>query len=139
MNTRMRTRYLDDSVSTATPGTLLVRLYDRLLLDLSQSEAAINRGDATGAISLITHAQDIITELHATLKVDLWSGGVALAQIYEYALNELLQASVRADAERVATVRVLFEPLRDAWAEAARITERDRAADMAQALGTLSA
>lgn len=32
----LRNRYLNDSVSTASPGRLLVMLYDRLVLDVAQ-------------------------------------------------------------------------------------------------------
>ncbi len=123
MNTRTRNRYLADSVTTASPGTLLVRLYDRLLLDLQRGERAIRDADPLTASETLTHAQDIVAELHATLRVDAWSGGPALAQIYEFALRELIRANIDRDADRVASIHALFEPLRDSWRQAATSTE----------------
>lgn len=119
MNTRMRDRYLDDSFATASPATLLVRLYDRLVLDLEGAETAIVDGDTARSHELLTHAQDIVTELHVTLDVEVWSGGTALAQLYEYASTELVQANLVKDADRVRAVHALIAPLRDAWRDAA--------------------
>jgi flagellar secretion chaperone FliS len=115
----LRDRYLQDSVSTASPGKLLVMLYDRLVMDLLQGEEALRGGDREQANDRITHAQEIILELRATLDVDAWTGAAGLAGLYGFVLTELIQANVRRDAERVATCRALVEPLRDAWREAA--------------------
>lgn len=122
MNARMRNRYLTDSVTTASPGTLLVRLYNRLVLDLERAEQAIADGDHGQTNEMLCHAQQIITELHSTLDVDAWSGGPGLAQIYVFTLDELVQANLTKDAGRVAAVRDLFEPLRDAWQDAVLAT-----------------
>lgn len=121
MNARMR--YVTDSVETASPARLLVKLYDRLVLDLQRGEQAIIDGDAVTANDQLLHAQDIITELHATLDVDAWAGGPGLAQIYEFALRELIAANIGREAERVAAVRALFEPLRDSWRQAADVAD----------------
>src|SRR3954468_18727539 len=118
-NAALRERYIGDTVTTASPGKLLVMLYDRLVLDLDRGEQAIIAGDRQGAPRQLLHAQDIGAELYATLDVDAWSGGPGLASLYVYLLTELVQANVRGDAERVAACRGSVEPLRDAWREAA--------------------
>ena len=115
----LRDRYLQDSISTASPGKLLVMLYDRLVMDLLQGEEALRGGDREQANDRITHAQEIILELRATLDVDAWAGAAGLAALYGFVLTELIQANVRRDADKVATCRALVEPLRDAWREAA--------------------
>ena len=130
MNARMRDRYLTDSVTTASPGTLLVQLYDRLVLDLQRGEHAARQGDRAVAGAMVGHAQDIISELHATLRVDVWDGGPGLARLYEFCLAELIQAMIKVDADRIAGVCRLVEPLRDAWREAARIAEPTPAATL---------
>lgn len=118
----MRARYLNDSITTASPGKLLVMLYDRLVLDLFQAEEALRVGERETGADRIKHAQDIILELRATLDVSAWSGGPGLASLYGFLLTELIGANVRADPERVAACRALIEPLRDAWREAAMAT-----------------
>jgi flagellar secretion chaperone FliS len=115
----MRERYLNDSISTASPGKLLVMLYDRLVLDLVQAEEALGAGDRTTASTCLVHAQDIILELRTTLDTSVWDGATGLANLYGFIVTELISANVRGDAARVATIRGLVEPLRDAWREAA--------------------
>jgi flagellar protein FliS len=115
----LRDRYLQDSINTATPGKLLVMLYDRLVLDLVQGEEGIRTGDHEQAYERITHAQEIILELRATLDMDAWAGAAGLANLYGFLLTELIQANIKRDADKVATCRGLVEPLRDAWREAA--------------------
>src|SRR3954451_24584983 len=114
-----RERYLGDTVNTASPGKLLVMLYDRLALDLNRGEQAITAGDRQEGSRQLQHAQDILAELLATLDVDAWSGGPGLAALYAFLLTELINANITGDAARVATCRGLVEPLRDAWREAA--------------------
>ena len=115
----LRTRYLNDSVATASPARLLIMLYERLVLDLTQAESALRTGDRAAAGPRLLHAQDIIAELHGSLRLDAWDGAANLADIYGFLLNELVAANVNADADRVAGCRSLVEPLLDAWRQAA--------------------
>ncbi len=115
----LRDRYLADTVSTASPGKLLVMLYDRLVLDLVQGEEAMRAGDRERSTERLTHAQEIILELRTTLDLDAWSGAPGLANLYGFLLTELIGANVGRDADRIAACRGLIEPLRDAWREAA--------------------
>jgi flagellar protein FliS len=115
----LRDRYLQDSVNTASPGKLLIMLYDRLALDLMHAEEALRGNDREQAHERITHAQEIVLELRTSLDVDAWSGAPALANLYGWMLTELIGANIGRDADRVAACRALVEPLRDAWREAA--------------------
>jgi flagellar protein FliS len=117
----LRDRYLADSVSTASPGKLLVMLYDRLVMDLVQGEEAMRAGDRERSGERLTHAQEIILELRTTLDLDAWSGAPGLANLYGFLLTELIGANVGRDADRIAACRRLIEPLRDAWREAAAL------------------
>lgn len=117
----LRDRYLADSVNTASPGKLLVMLYDRLVMDLIQGEEAMRAGDRERSGERVTHAQEIILELRTTLDLDAWSGAAGLANLYGFLLTELIGANVGRDADRIAACRALVEPLRDAWREAAAL------------------
>jgi flagellar protein FliS len=114
----LRDRYLGDTVSTASPGRLLVMLYERLVLDLSQAETAMHGGDRGLANDRLVHAQDIIMELRTTLDLSAWDGAAGLARIYAFLLGELIAANVHADVDRVVSCRELIEPLLDAWRQA---------------------
>jgi flagellar protein FliS len=115
----LRDRYLADSINTASPGKLLVMLYDRMVLDLAQGEEALRSGDRERAAERLTHAQEIILELRTTLDLDAWEGAPGLANLYGFLITELIGANIKRDADRVAACRGLVEPLRDAWREAA--------------------
>jgi flagellar protein FliS len=115
----VRTRYLTDRVSTASPQQLLVMLYDRLAVDLERAEDALVGKDREEAHNQLMHAQDIVLELRSSLKVDAWEGGPRLASIYTWLIGELVQANLKGDVRRVRDCRKIVEPLRDAWREAA--------------------
>src|SRR5437763_1277354 len=113
-NPALRARYMSTSVTTASPGQLLVMLYDRLVIDLTRAEEALLTGDRTAGSAQLLHAQDIIVELRSTLNVDVWEGGPGLAQLYDFLLRELIRANVRADAGVAASCRALVATRRQA-------------------------
>ena len=115
----LRSRYLGDSVATASPQRILVMLYDRLALDLERAQAALSEGDRQEASAQLQHAQDIVLELRSSLNVEAWEGGPRLAALYSWLIGELVQANVKADRNRVASCLQVVEPLRDAWRQAA--------------------
>ena len=122
MNASMiRNRYVGASVDTASPARLVTMLYDRLLRDLHTAEAALAGSDLEGANDALIHAQEIVWELAAGLDPAKWSGGPALAALYQFLLSELLDANVKKDPARVISVRGLVEPLADAWHQAAEL------------------
>jgi flagellar protein FliS len=129
-NPALRARYLAQSVATASPAQLLVMLYDRLVVDLTQAEEALRAGDRELGSARLMHAQDIVAELRGTLDLTAWEGSAGLSQIYGFLLTELIKANVRGDADVAASCRGLVEPLREAWREALHLT---RAADAAAA------
>jgi flagellar protein FliS len=121
----LRDRYLQDSINTASPGKLLLMLYDRLILDLMQGEEALRSDEREAAHDKLTHAQEIVIELRVSLDLESWSGAPGLANVYGYVLTELIGANIAKDPDRVAVCRTLVEPLRDAWRDAttAAVTE----------------
>jgi len=115
----VRTRYLADTVATATPSRLLVMLYDRLVLDVDRAESALRRGDRAGASAQLVHAQDIVAELISSLDVDAWSGAAGLQSLYTFLLSELIETNMTADPERAVACRAIIAPLQEAWQAAA--------------------
>jgi flagellar secretion chaperone FliS len=111
-------RYLTDSVGTASPGRLLVMLYDRLSLDLERGAAALREHNREAASNALVHAQDILLELRASLRLDQWDGAQQLADLYSFLIAELMRANTRQDADAVTACLRVVEPLRDAWREA---------------------
>ncbi|TRW45619.1 flagellar export chaperone FliS [Georgenia yuyongxinii] len=112
-------RFRAEAIATATPAQLLTMLYDRLVLDLDRGVEAIENGDRSTANEQLTHAQEIVHELRASLDVSAWDGAGGLMEVYGYLLTELVGANIARDTKRVTACRDLVVPLRDAWHEAA--------------------
>lgn len=112
-------RYLSDTVQTASPAQLVVMLYDRLLLDVDLAAVALSEGERAKASAALVHAQDIVAELMSTLNLDAWDGARELMSIYNFLLRQLVDANVGGDAEIVRQCRSLIAPLRETWTEAA--------------------
>ena len=114
-----REAYLSASVATASPGQLLVMLYERLVLDLQRAADALRRGEPSHAHDPLLHAQDIVVELRSTLRVDAWEGGPGLAALYDYLYGELVRANVEKNLTTAEFCLHLASTLRDTWRDAA--------------------
>ncbi len=113
------TQYLQDSVSTASPGQLLVMLYDRLALDLAQAYDAMARADRSSAHERLLHAQDIVNELSGSLDHTAgWSGSLGLASLYGWLRTELIRVNITSDLAGLRDCQAVVEPLRDSWRKA---------------------
>ena len=114
-----RNAYVDNSVATASPERLLVMLCDRLVLDVQRGVAALHTGDRTEAHGQLVHAQEIVTHLRATLRVEGWTGGPGLASLYDWLHAQLIQANVRKDVAVAEGCLSLAQDLATTWREAA--------------------
>jgi flagellar protein FliS len=111
--------YNRDSILSASPARLLTMLYDRLVLDLTRAESALEEGRQPVAWENLRHADQIVAELASTLRVDLWDGAQDLLELYRYVAGLIATASLERDAAPVRDALRLVEPLRDAWHQAA--------------------
>jgi len=119
--TLLRSRYVNSSVDTMSPGRMIVALYDRLVLDLERAEGAIDARDIETTNECLTHAQLILAQLHDSLDTERWPAGRNLAGLYLFVQSELITANIEKDRALVVSCRELIVPLRDAWKEAAGI------------------
>jgi len=117
--TRQATRYRETEVLTATPGQLVVLLYDHLLLSLRRARTAMDARDVEAQSASLEKGRDVLTELLVTLDRDR-GGEVAsnLAALYSFLLGELVQVGIRADVARLDRVTGMIGDLRDAFAQA---------------------
>lgn len=126
MNANPLAAYRETRVRTASPGQLVVMLYDEAVKqcdialdylggDLKTSPQHIERINAA-----LAKVQDIVTELMASLDFDA-GGEIArsLFSLYVWFNREILEANLAKDSTRIASVRAMLAELRGAWAEAA--------------------
>lgn len=109
--------YQRDAILSASPGRLITMLYDRLMVDLHRAAAEQHAEDWSAAGLLLRHAQDIVTELAASLDTSQWRGGERLAAVYDHVIARLIHANIHRDATATAEVIALCEPLRQTWHE----------------------
>jgi flagellar protein FliS len=114
-----RDAYVSNMTSTASPARLLIMLYDRLVLDLQRAIELGDLGEFLGAGRQLMHAQEIVLELQASLRTDVWDGAAQLSGIYAWLHSELVRANVQRDVAATRACLALVEPLADAWREAA--------------------
>jgi flagellar protein FliS len=115
--------YKSNAVLTASPGQLVLMLYDGALKAMAIAVEAFDRPEEdTRRIEVINHqlqkAQNIIVELQSGLNLD--AGGEfakTLYRLYDYHGRRLFEANLRKDVSIVHEVEGLVRSLRDAWAE----------------------
>ena len=115
---RQATRYRETEVLTATPGQLVVLLYDHLLVSLRRARVAMEAGDNDVKSDHLEKARNVLTELLVTL--DREKGGEVAANLgalYSFLLGELVQVGVRGDVARLDRVTHMIGELRDAFAQ----------------------
>lgn len=130
--------YLRMQTETASPGQLIVMLYDALLRNLSRAATGLEGHDIESAHRNLLRSQDIVLELMASLNVqaDGEPGQVArqLAPLYEYMYRRLLDASLQKDAAPVHEVSRLITPMRHAWQQALESLAREAAVGHAEVI-----
>jgi flagellar protein FliS len=111
--------YQQQSILTATPGKLVVMLYDGAVRFLKQAAAAMREERRAQADERLRRADAIIEELQLTL--DLEAGEIAsnLQGIYVFSRRHLNEARVERDPEKVDQVAGLLSELRGSWAQIA--------------------
>ena len=112
--------YRTNSVMTATPGQLVVMLYDGMARFLKQAEVAAGEGAWGHASDRMAKADAILDELLVTLDVEA-GGELAerLQGIYVFCKRLLIEARVDKDVTQILHAARLLGELRGAWAEAA--------------------
>jgi len=111
-------RYQQDATRTASPGKLIVMLYDGCIKFMSQAREAIEAGDVNTAGNRITRAQDIVRELRVSLDMDQ-GGEIAanLASLYMFVLEQQTLSRVNQTVDGLdVAMRTMIE-LRDVWAQ----------------------
>jgi flagellar protein FliS len=115
--------YQAQAVLSASPGRLVLMLYDGTLRFLGHARDALQSPESTPRrIEIINtnliKAQNILVELQSTLNHE--AGGehsANLDRLYDYYMRRLLEANIKKKVEPVIEVEALVRQLRDGWAE----------------------
>ncbi|MES2695205.1 MAG: flagellar export chaperone FliS [Verrucomicrobiota bacterium] len=120
--------YRTNSVLTASPGQLVLMLYDGALKAMNLARQSLEDLNDPRRIETINtqllKAQAIISELQSGLNME--AGGEfarTMHRLYDYHNRRLLEANIRKQVEPVIEVEKLVRELRDAWAQ--MLTQQD--------------
>lgn len=136
MNAQVYDQYRKTTVETLSPAKLLLMLYDGALNSMRSAQKAIEEKDIPQAHKQLTKAQDIVTELMATLNMDIPISHQLYA-LYDYIHNRLIEANLNKDSEIIDEACQFISELRDAFAQAARETGGPRVQNPTQQLNIM--
>ncbi len=117
MEAQAYNNYKKASVETVPQEKLLLMLYDGALKNINNAKHAIEQKDINLAHQQIIKAEDIIVELMATLNME-YDISHKLIVLYEYLLNELVQANVKKDISKLELVEEFLNELKNTWEDA---------------------
>jgi len=124
--------YQTQSVLTASPGQLVLMLFDGALRFLSQAQDSFASDESNPKRveqinGSLVKAQNILIELRATLNLEAGGDYASnLDRLYEYYIRRLFEANVKKRVEPVIEVERLLRQVRDGWAEMLRKEEASR-------------
>jgi len=114
--------YRQVATKTATPGQLVLMLFDGALRFLDRAMVGFSLDDPLDSNLAINNnilkAQEIIRELNMSLNLE--EGGefaLTMRRLYTYYDLQLSQSNLRKESEGVQLVIRLLTVIRDAWAE----------------------
>ncbi len=127
MNAYMN-QYQNNQVTTASPEQVLIMLYDGAIRFVRQANQAIVDGRQGEKATAIGKAVAIITEFSNTLDHEI-GGEIAadLSRLYDFMVRELSAVNARNDAQRLQPVENILLELREAFAGAIEINQRNAA------------
>jgi len=114
--------YKAQSVKTASPGKLVLMLFDGYLRFTSSAKSSWEEEDMIkkneGINNNLIRAQNIVTELQSSLDMTV-PGDLpgTLYRLYDYVLTNLQQANLTKDIQKVIESDKVISELREAWAE----------------------
>ncbi len=117
MNPNVGQAYVSNTVKSATPGQLIVMLYDGLLRFASDARDAMKEGRP--AADEVNRCIRILTELNSCLRRDAAPELCdRLSRLYEFYTMELSKAMHQNEPKIVEALLPMIGDLRDAWREA---------------------
>ena len=114
--------YKAQSVQTASPGKLVLMLFDGCLRFTLAAKKAFDEEEFTKRNEDINNnlirAQNIVTELQSSLDMSV-PGDLpgTLFRLYDFVMHKLQQANLKKDPEPISEAEKIINELRDAWAE----------------------
>lgn len=109
--------YRQNSITTASPEELVVLMYRGLEKFIKQGIVFIDEKEIEKANNAIIKAQDIVKELMCALDMDI-EISKQLYSLYDFILNNLVQANIKKDKNKLQEALSIVSGLNEAWEQA---------------------
>jgi flagellar protein FliS len=121
-------RYQQVRSTTASPGELLVALYDGLFRFLNGAKVCLERNERPRASELLSKSYAIVSELYIALDHNVSPQLCEkLEGIYGFCMDRITHANMKSDVAAIDEVLSVLAPLRDAWKVAVPEANRQQA------------
>lgn len=126
-------QYQQNQIYTASQEQILLMLYDGAIRFCRQAIEASESGDVPYKLGRIAKVFAIVTEFSNSLKHDI-GGKIAedLDGLYHFMLKELGKARTDTTGKHLKNVEQLLVDLRQTWAEAVQVNQKEQAALVAK-------
>lgn len=112
--------YLENEVLSASPAKLVLMMYDGAINFLLNLDKLDWQKDCEKKGQLINKSLAIISELQATLKMDVKDVSEPLFALYSFMQQRLIEAHINNNRVLVEEVVTMLRGLRDSWATIAK-------------------
>lgn len=117
--------YKEASVNTASPGVLVLMLYDGVLQALDRAEHGASLAHPVRRNEEIHNglirAHEILRELQQSLDLEVDSEfGDRMYALYGFMLDRIFEANVKKNLDGIPPVKEMLQDIRDAWDEMLR-------------------
>jgi len=131
--------YKSASVQTASPGQLVLMLYDGALRFMTQAQEGFviqNTRERNEAINNnLIKAQNILAELQSSLDMKVEGEfPKTMFRLYDFMIRQLQSANIRKEAEPIKVVYGMLKDIRDAWEEMLKKNDTKSAEEKAKAI-----
>lgn len=110
-------------IGTASPGRLILMLYQGAIRALKKAAVLMEKKDYAGKGDALMKAQDIVMELNLALDMDAGVVSESLRRLYLYVYRRIVEANMEMDASAVGEAIQMLENLYEAWEVAVSETE----------------
>ncbi|MBC5646734.1 flagellar export chaperone FliS [Christensenella tenuis] len=112
----LQDQYKRDYITMASPIDLIIMLYEGCIKQLKLAKIHKENNELDKVSECFQKAEDIILELVGSLNLSI-SISENLLELYQFMLDEIVQANITKDMERVDPVIEMMTLLYEAWNE----------------------
>jgi len=111
-------QYQRTQAETATPGELVLMMYNGAIKFLGSARQSLDMQDLEATNRQLLRAQEIILELMISVDVNVGPVARNLFDLYEFMHRHLVKANIKKDGQMIAEVEQLLRELVPAWEQA---------------------